>query len=297
VVSTGLKARHEIFGANHHQAWSSDATAGRPGSNQENHTTMNSSLRLDSDACLMIFDPHQDVAWVRSVVERERPHVSHLLLGGDYFDTFKPSQMGTVEQTCDLLLDLAEEWGDRLTVLLGNHDIPYLEAKCWFDRGGAPPGIRYHASGFDYDAAKLIAQLLPLEFWAGCRLFQCVNGWLVSHGGLAGIYWYPHLSEAEALAALDEHCKIALERIAECAMPILQSGRFRGGDREIGGITWLDFDFEFLDGEVPLRQIVGHTPSARGARPKGRSWCLDGGQSCYGILRANGDLEVRNQPK
>jgi hypothetical protein len=245
----------------------------------------------------MIFDPHQDVEWVRWVVKRESSRVSHLLLGGDYFDTFKPSQVGTVDQTCDLLLDLAEEWADRITVLLGNHDIHYLEAKHWFDREVAPPWLRYHASGFDYDAAKLIAKRLSAEFWAGCRLFQVVNGCLVSHGGVAGIYWYPQLSEAEALAALDEHCKIALERVAECAMPILRSGQFRGGEQELGGITWLDFEFEFLDEEVPIRQIVGHTTSARGARQKGRSWCLDGTQSCYGILRANGELEVLNQPQ
>ena len=258
---------------------------------------MNRHRQLKTEACLLLFDPHLDVAWMRGVLERERGGASHLLLGGDYFDAARPAKVGTAGQMCELLYELAAEWGDRLTVLLGNHDIHYLEAKYWFDQGIAPPSLRYQTAGFDYEAAKSIAQLLPVEFWSGCRLFQVVNGWLVSHAGLAGSFWHPHVAEAAALEALDEHCQIALERVAQCTLPILQSGRARGGERELGGITWLDFNFEFSDTEVSLPQVVGHTTSSRGgARSRGRSWCLDGSQTCYGILREDGQLSVVNPP-
>jgi len=59
----------------------------------------------------------------------------------------------------------------------------------------------------------------------------------------------------------------------------------RGGEKqERGGTTWQDWNLEFSDDEIPLPQIVGHTRSASGARQQGRSWCLDGRQTCYGRL-------------
>lgn len=253
---------------------------------------MNAQPRLYTEACLLIFDPHQDVSWVRRIIDRERHNISHLVLGGDYFDHFHPENVGTVEQTCDLLLELTQEWGERITVLLGNHDIPYLEAKHWLDQGASIPELRYVAGGWDGETAKIIAKRLPWEFWRDCRLFQLVNGYLVSHAGLAGCFWYPELTVPEALDALDAHCRIALERVSEYALPILQCGGARGGHRPLGGITWLDFNFEFSDDEVPLPQIFGHTTSQRGARCRGRSWCLDGQQTCYGILHSDGRLEI-----
>ena len=73
--------------------------------------------------------------------------------------------------------------------------------------------------------------------------------------------------------------------------------------RAFSGPRWLkagqalDFNFEFSDTEVSLPQVVGHTTSSRGgARSRGRSWCLDGSQTCYGILREDGQLSVVNPP-
>ncbi|MCC5841421.1 MAG: hypothetical protein JJT96_15000 [Opitutales bacterium] len=47
----------------------------------------------------------------------------------------------------------------------------------------------------------------------------------------------------------------------------------------------------FVDSDELPPQIVGHT-SRSGPDRKGRSWCLDGEQTCYGILDGN-ELEVR----
>ena len=253
---------------------------------------MNSNRRVSTDACLLIFDPHQDVAWIRGILQREQQRVSHLLLGGDYFDTFREDQVVGVEDMCDLLLELRETWQDRLTLLLGNHDVHYMEAKRWCDMHRNPKSLNYKCSGYTNNKAKHISKKLSWEFWRGCRLFQEVNGFLISHAGVAGRFWHSDLQLEAAIEALDGHCQVVLERLPFHSFAILKPGRARGGDEEKGGITWMDFDSEFSELEIPLPQIVGHTPSERGPRQNGRSWCLDGHQSCYGILKRTGDLEV-----
>lgn len=36
---------------------------------------------------LLIFDPHQNLPWVESILAREEGSFDRLILGGDYFDT------------------------------------------------------------------------------------------------------------------------------------------------------------------------------------------------------------------
>ena len=257
---------------------------------------MNTNPSLDSHAALLIFDPHEDTNWVRAIIAKERGRVSHLVMGGDYFDADRPGKVGGVESMCELLREIASEWGDRVTVLLGNHDIHYVEAGHWLRLQGKVPELRYQCGGFSEAKARAITKLLPAGFWAGCRLFQFINGWLVSHAGVAGCHWCPDLNPDLALEALDGLCGVALENIPHHEFAILQAGQMRGGHRPLGGITWLDFRHEFSDAEIPFRQIVGHTSSHGGARQSGRSWCLDGRQSCYGVLSRSGELEIVERP-
>ncbi len=253
---------------------------------------MKTDLRISTVSCLLIFDPHQDTAWVRAIVEREQHRVSHLVLGGDYFDTHHPEETGTVEEMCDLLLELHDAWKERLTILLGNHDVHYMEAKRWCDLYRTPKDMNHRCSGYTNNKAKRIAKKLDWDFWKSCRLFQQVNGCLVSHAGIAKQFWYSELEMDAAVEALDGHCRVVLEHLPYHPFALLKAGHTRGGTAVQGGITWLDFDEEFSDDDTPPPQIVGHTPSRMGARQNGRSWCLDGFQSCYGILDQSGELKV-----
>ncbi len=188
--------------------------------------------------------------------------------------------------------------GERLTVLLGNHDIAYLEAVRRREGGGPPTSRRYRCTGYTDERAAVIAEALGEEFLRECRLFQYVNGHLVSHAGLAGRFRYPELPLDEALKALDADCRQALENVSAEGSPLLEAGAIRGGRSSVGGITWLDFDHEFTDAEIGPPQICGHTVYPRGdprerVRFKGRSCCLDGHQTCYGRLHQEGRVEFR----
>ncbi len=253
---------------------------------------MHTGPRILTGVCLLIFDPHQDAAWVQEIVRKERHRATHLLLGGDYFDTFREADLPGVDDMCDLLLELRESWRGRVTILLGNHDVHYMEAKRWCDLHRNPKALNYKCSGYTNNKAKHISKKLNWDFWHSCRLFQEVNGFLVSHAGVAKRFWYSELEAAAAIEALDAHCLVVMERLPFHRFAILNPGHARGGSEEQGGITWLDFDSEFSDSDIPFPQIVGHTPSRQGSRQNGRSWCLDGAQSCYGILHRSGQLDV-----
>lgn len=249
--------------------------------------------------CLVVPDVHQDLAWVARILAKEdtTPAPPDLVVFlGDYFDTHrKPRERASAIDTCAWLDAARERFGERAVFLLGNHDIQYLEARpaCLARRTPRFLGTRC-GSAFTHNTAKRVAKDLSPEFWRAARLFVCVNGWLLSHAGLAVALWPAATTTGESLARLDAQCREALDALAlrRPVHPLLQAGRVRGGDAPVGGFTWLDWDDEFEDA-LPLPQIVGHTVDSGGARQRGRSWCLDGGQTCYGLITPEG-LTVRS---
>lgn len=249
-------------------------------------------VKFETESCLVIPDVHQDIAWVDRVLARES-NFDRVVFLGDYFDTRSPLTFGpNVKATCAYLEKLRAELGDRATFLLGNHDIQYLEAKPWCDQRRTPRHLFYKCGpSYSQSTAKRVASDLPAEFWRSTRLFVVVNGWLLSHAGLAPSFWPEAPSLDASLAKLDAECATALTTMKAGPHPLLEAGEVRGGDAPVGGITWQDWNDEFVD-ELPLPQLVGHTSSSSGARQRGRSWCLDGRQTSYGVLTGSG-LKVR----
>ncbi len=247
---------------------------------------------LRSSCCLIIPDVHQDIAWVERILKKEQSSADRIIFLGDYFDTGLAKIRAGKAETCAYLLHLQQSLGSRGLFLLGNHDIQYLEAKPWSDAYRKPRNLFYKCgSAFSTSGSIKIAKHLPRSFWDAAKLFVTVNGFLISHAGLASSLWPQSDSVAESLSTLEAQCREALLTMRSCPHPLLAAGKTRGGDNPIGGITWLDWDTEFSD-ELPLPQIVGHTSCISGARQKGRSWCIDGKQSCYAIL-SEGALEIR----
>jgi 3',5'-cyclic AMP phosphodiesterase CpdA len=256
-------------------------------------------MPLNARRCLIIPDVHQDIAWVERILMREdagdvSPDLIVFL--GDYFDSRRPvTQRAGTAETCVYLDALRVRLGERAIFLLGNHDVQYLEARAACLARRTPRHLRYKCgAAFSHSAAKRIAKDLSPEFWSAARLFVSVNGWLLSHAGVAAEHWPLRAIPVDSLRAFDEACVAALETITAplASHPLLEAGRVRGGDAEVGGITWLDWDDEFAD-ELPFPQVVGHTSDESGARQRGCSWCLDGGQTCYGVLGPAG-LSVRS---
>lgn len=256
-------------------------------------------MTVSAQRCLIIPDVHQDIAWVERVLAREDGGdvpLDLIVFLGDYFDSRRPvTQRAGIAETCDYLDALRVRLGERAVFLLGNHDVQYLEARAACLARRTPRHLRYQCgAAFSHSAAKRIAKDLSPEFWAAVRLSVNVNGWLLSHAGVAAEHWPLRATPDDSLRALNEACVAALETITAplAPHPLLEAGRVRGGDAAVGGITWLDWDDEFEDA-LPLPQIVGHTSNESGARQRRRSWCIDGAQSCYGVLMGS-ELVVRS---
>jgi len=244
--------------------------------------------------CLLVFDPHEDVAWLQRILHAERGAFSHLILGGDYFDSSQPEWGPEHARAMAVTLrELRQELGSRLTILLGNHDVSYLEVRHAVLHGLPVWPRHYHAAGFSPDRAAAIHAELDDTFWCTTQLVAMVHGYLISHAGVAGRFWRDDLAPAEAVSALEQHAALALAHVTDHYFPLLGCGGARGGREPIGGVTWLDFNFEFDDHEIPWPQVVGHTASSVGARQRGRSWCLDGNQTCYGVLDPSAGLEIK----
>jgi len=237
---------------------------------------------------VIIPDVHQDIAWVKRILAQETEADLFVFLG-DYFDSHLALKHRTsTAATCRFLIDLQKHLGERIVFLLGNHDIQYLEARRDCLRHHVPRHLSYRCgSAFKASAAAKIAKHLPTVFWSNARLFVEVNGWLLSHAGVHSSFWPKRPSVAESLISIQSECEHALRDINHTNDPLLQAGLVRGGEARNGGITWQDWNDEFRD-DLPLPQIVGHTSNPNGARQLGRSWCIDGGQTCYGILTSAG---------
>lgn len=233
--------------------------------------------------CLIIPDVHQDLVWLKALLKQTR-NWDHCVFLGDYFDTRKnPSEVATMRETARFLIQLARKHPGKITFLWGNHDIPYLEAhRTWKQsRHRALPKTNAGVTISGLDVNGIFAEWPP-DFVQNVGLFQVANGHLISHAGIASRFWPEASTNEESLAILQEECAIALRDFHQHYFPLLAPGIARGGEEPIGGITWQCWT-EFED-SLPLPQIVGHTRSQRGARQTGRSWCLDGGQTCYGLL-------------
>lgn len=249
--------------------------------------------KVDAECALVLSDAHQNIRWADAVIEREQGNFDHLVFLGDAFDSFhSPPVVAGFRATA--------RWWTRLidrndaTVLLGNHDLPYLE--CWSKAKAFKKKLPLinSCSGFANGKAIDFAREVTLEHRSKVRIFTVVNGWLLSHAGFRENYWRPFATDEENLQKLWEECNEALDTLEHIPRALFMCGRARGGEARWGGPLWCDFD-EFQD-NLPLPQMFGHTPSALGARQIGRSYCIDGYQTCYALIRRSGEVEIRSLP-
>tara|TARA_R100000027_G_scaffold53825_1_gene42774 strand:- start:3758 stop:4516 length:759 start_codon:yes stop_codon:yes gene_type:complete len=240
---------------------------------------------LTAEKCLVIPDVHQDIEWVERIFDREIGWDRCVFLG-DYFDPKgKPvGELAGVRATARYIRELTGRHGDQITLLWGNHDIPYWEMKKRM-RTGNLDEFFYGGGVASRNKSRVhnIFKEWDDEFVGRLRLFTVVNGRLLSHAGLARSFWPEADSIDESLGLLERQSKEALLAVHRQPHPLLAPGQSRGGSQEFGGLTWQCWIGDFCD-TLPLPQIVGHTASS-GVRQKGKSFCIDGTQTCYAVIK------------
>lgn len=147
---------------------------------------------------------------------------------GDFMDSFSQSVESQFGCLADVL-DAIQEQNGRVTGLLGNHELSYLdpEMRC--------SGWNEKAHGYMIHIASRVKELLLPYAW--------INGVLVSHAGVSQ-------------GLLDELGQTLQEYLEK--REFYQIGYKRGGKDANGGLFWNDFNTEMIP--VPgLTQVVGHS--------------------------------------
>lgn len=243
---------------------------------------------------LVLPDIHLDVHWAEDMILKHNPE--RIILLGDYYDP-SPRQRGKGQHTAYRgqsamvtvwLADLIREYGDRVIVLIGNHDAP-----CLFPHLTRGDSYRYgklpmfDVGNFTIQALREIEALKEdialIRSVAQWYYFDEESNTLFSHAGIHPAVFGKGNNEF-TITNLDRVVKAG---VASIEMGISAApfgvGKARGGNRNFGGLTWLDFNEEFTPIEG-IRQVVGHTIQRSGFGIINGNVGLDGVQTTVGTI-------------
>ena len=241
---------------------------------------------------LIFSDPHQEIDKVEYIINKENADI--ILCLGDWFDSFRANKKEDIIKTCNFL----KKWINKPNFfsLNANHDLSQLYTNYYTK-----------CSGYTEENNKIIRENLGeyLEVIKNKLLWYVwVDDWFCSH---AGINWrlFPYNLEINKEAISNW-----LDREIEAAKVCLESGqdhwlyaagRGRGGAREVGGITWQDWDREFEPVEG-ISSLQGHSFHKTIVPPNGfitsnpleaNDLCIDCNLKEW-IMIENGKTEIRS---
>lgn len=190
---------------------------------------------------LVIPDIHNQVEAAEIILTSLRKYYDRAILLGDYFDAWGEAPGDEVKTARWLAKSLRKR--ERIH-LLGNHDLPYI----------FPNNPHLSCPGFSGVKLSAVAPFLKKAPLERLRLAYSAHGWLFSHAGVGA-----HLWNGEPPEILANHVNSLLPKLAEDKFePWVACGIERGGSAQAGGVTWLDWRWEF-SAITGLNQIVGHT--------------------------------------
>lgn len=215
---------------------------------------------------IIISDLHNRIDWIEDVLLSPllQPYDRVIFLG-DYFDDFYDTPRDATNVARWLKLSLQKPNRIHLT---GTHDLWYRF-----------PHNRFLAASGNTEAKMYaIRSVLTEQDFNLLKLYHYEQGFLMTHAGihinLISEYVFKHkdlfdkyivnkelqLNGQEIVDKIVKPATIeAIDRVKDgYSHPWLDAGVVRGGRQSVGGITWLDWIYEFKP--IPdLNQIVGHT--------------------------------------
>ena len=248
---------------------------------------------------IIISDLHNRIDWIEDALSSPllKPYDKVIFLG-DYFDDFGDTPNDALKAAKWLKWSLHKP---NRTHLYGTHDLWYR----------FPYNRFIQASGNTEEKMYTIRSVINSDDWNILRLYSYEQNFLVSHAGahinLISEYVLKHIDifnkhiinkelQLSSQEIVDKIIKPATEeafrRISDgFSHPWFDAGLVRGGLQSVGGMTWLDWNYEFRP--IPsLNQIVGHTelkyPGEK-ITQNSKNYDLDTRNHYIGILE-NGDF-------
>ena len=214
---------------------------------------------------LVIPDVHGRSFWKGSV----NAAYDHIVFLGDYLDPYPFERISVRKAHANLLeiIEYKKQNEDRVTLLLGNHDMHYC-SELFYELAG---GSRY-----DMQMAPTFQQLFQQEQ----ALFQLayeaeVDGsrYLFTHAGVNRAWYLRHQEEVGELDA--DHLNRLLTT-DEGIRAISDVGYSRGGYEPTGGPMWADVsEMYFSPHFSDFHQVIGHSQQAKDPIIEESFACLD----------------------
>lgn len=254
---------------------------------------------MKQNKLLVIPDIHQEISWVDKILQIENGNFDKVVLLGDLYDSFSsPKTIASVTETAKYVMELKQKMGDNLIVLIGNHDVPYYavyetarKTNNVYEHS-LSDRVKYVCGGYTPHKAIEIAKVVDREFIDSCKLCHIEDNILYSHAGLLSNFLNPFLTDVEVPNYIENICTEAWKTFPHIWNPLLEAGMSRGGCEVHGGITWCDIS-EFKD-DIPLVQIFGHSTEYSRVSRIGKSFCIDGLQQIYAIVKNGFEINIKN---
>ena len=218
---------------------------------------------------LIISDIHNRINWIEHALKlyKEKLNYDEIVFLGDYFDSFEDNPE-IAENTANWLRNSLED-PSRIH-LIGNHDMPYM----------CPNNNSQWCPGFSHQKLKRIQPAMS-GYWHMLRPAYYTQGWLLSHAGFPIELSTNPIKGILTPEELVEKAELDLNLVkGGLPAPLFLPG-YRLGEATIGGITWCDWNDEFVP--IPgINQIVGHTVSRNVRRALGENsinFCVDTGSN------------------
>ena len=226
-------------------------------------------------SCLIISDIHLNFRRAEYFISKIK--TDKIIFLGDELDDFFDTPEMARETAIWLKSSLQQE--NRIH-LLANHTLPYYAASIYAKR----------CSGYTQEKDDAVSEILNQHDWSKLKWFYWVDNFLFSHAGLSP-HFCKYTNKKEINDFLEREQKIANKKIMEIngSHWFFRAGLARGGNEVVGGLTWLDFDCEFVPIEG-ISQVIGHTPRDEPEWKSG-NLCLDTKMNHCAILD-DGKIEV-----
>lgn len=206
---------------------------------------MPDELLINSKKILTVGDLHGKDIWEKIPFDE----YDKIVFVGDYVDNYEAAN-AKIRSNLESLVGLKALYPDKVTLLLGNHDIQYLHYP------------EYRCSGFRPDMAVELNELFFQNREMFDSAYQYLGKFLWTHAGVA----HGWLRKMQCLdlklfqditkAADDINCMAA---ISSDRHHLCDVSEMRGGKQKYGGIYWVDKE-ETEEGIIShLVQIVGHS--------------------------------------
>lgn len=179
---------------------------------------------------LIIGDVHGRSFW-KKAVEENYDKVDKVIMLGDYLDPYPWEGITRKDaiRNFEEIIEFKKEHKDKVILLLGNHDLPYIDKRNFYTRSRYDSSNAWHIEGMFRSHISLF-QLAYEEYINGKR-------YLFTHAGLIPQWYEKH---KDIIGELTIDSLNHLLNNPQGLRALCEVTRYRGGWDRYGSIVWLD---------------------------------------------------------